>query len=166
MNAPLRSLVLATVATIASIGVAAVAAPASASALAPATTATSAAPGTVSADLSVGNVVISGTKASNVTCTLKGTTYTVRTSRVTVQGYQVTGNVVIRNFTGPGTYTAGVSLSVKGPKASVAGLVKGVQVTVDDAGGTWSFSKTATGNTYPKLQGKTISGSLSYGCNA
>jgi hypothetical protein len=169
MNARIRSLTALALGTIAA-GTFALATPASA--LEPATvasaaaSATSAAPGTVSAHLTIGNASIDGSRASNVTCTVKGSTYTVKTSRVTVDGYQVTGHVVIRNYTGPGTYTASVSLSVKGSNVTAAGLVKGVQVTVDSSGGTWSFTRTGTGATYPKLQGKTISGSLSYGCSA
>lgn len=172
MNARLRSCTLAALAT-ATLAVGALAAPAGAAAasptIAPAATsvvATSTSPGSVSANLTIGSVTIDGTKASNVTCTTKGSTYTVKTSRTSVDGHQLTGNVVVRNYTGPGTYTATVSLSVKGPKVNAAGAVKGVQVTIGDTGGSWSFTKTASGTTYPKLQGKTVSGTLSYACNA
>lgn len=173
MNARLCSRSLAAIAT-ATLAVGALAAPAgaaaSAPAVAPATTSmtatTTTTTGSMSANLTIGSVTLNGTKGSNVTCTTKGTTYTVKTSRTSVNGHQITGNVVVRNYTGPGTYTATVSLSVKGPKVNAAGAVKGVQVTIGDDGGSWSFTKTASGTTYPKLQGKTVSGTLSYVCNA
>jgi hypothetical protein len=177
MNARIRSVSALALATVAA-GTFALAAPASALEPAAATavtatvnstataTATATGTGTVSAHLTVGKVHLDGSRTSNVTCTLKGSTYTVTTSRVTVNGHQVTGHVIIRNYTGPGTYSASVSLTVKGDKVTVAGVVKGAQVTVDATGGTWSFDTVGTGTVHPKLQGTTISGSLSYGCNA
>ena len=172
MNARLRSCTLAAIAT-ATLAVGALGTPANAAAaaptIAPAATsvaATSTSTGSVSANLTVGSVTINGTRSANVSCVQKGSTYTVTTNRTSVNGYQIVGHVVVRNYTGPGTYTATVSLSVKGPKVTAAGAVKGVQVTIGDTGGSWSFARTATGNTYPKLQGKTVSGTLSYGCNA
>lgn len=171
MNTRIRSIALAAVATT-TLGLGTLVAPAGASALEPASATVTAptdpgtAPGTVASDLTIGNTTISGSKASNVTCTVRNGTYTVKTSRVTVNGHQVNGSVVVKNYTGPGTYTATVALKVTGPKATAAGMVKGVQVTITETGGTWSFATTATGAVAPKLQGKTISGSLSYGCNA
>lgn len=135
--------------------------PAAAVAVAPAASTT----GSVEVDLTIGSIEITGSKPVSVACSVKGTTYTAVTTKTTVDGYQVYASVVIRNYTGPGTYTATVSMGAKGTNLATAGAIKGVKVTVSDTGGVFSFSKTGTGTNAPKLQGKTVAGSLEYTCN-
>jgi len=109
---------------------------------------------------------ISGTRANaNVPCTIAGRTYSISENRVTVNGYKVTAAMVIRNYTGPGTYSATVTMSISGPKYVGVGAVPNVKVTINATGGAWSFTKTATGHTYPKLAGTTIAGSIAWTCN-
>ncbi len=136
--------------------------PAPAVAAAPAATTT----GSVKVDLTIGSIDITGSKPVSVACSVKGKTYTVATTKTTIDGYQVYASVVIRNYTGPGTYTATVSMGAKGTNLAAAGAVKGVKVTVTETGGVFSFAKTASGTNAPKLQGTTIAGSFTYTCNS
>ena len=167
----LRSITTAALAAALSFGAAGAAlAPAAAAANlpAPAVTAAPAASttGSIKVDLTIGSIEITGTKPVSVACSVKGKTYTAVTTKTTVDGYQVYASVVIRNYTGPGTYTATVSMGAKGTNLATAGAVKGVKVTISETGGVFSFSKTGTGTNAPKLEGKTVAGSLSYTCNS
>jgi len=121
--------------------------------------------GSVEVDLTIGSVDISGSKPVSVACSVKGKTYTVATTKATIDGYQVFASAIIRNYTGPGTYTATISMGAKGTNLAAAGAVKGIKVTVTETGGVLSFAKTASGASAPKLQGATIAGSLTYTCN-
>lgn len=167
----LRSIATAALAATLSLGAAGAAFAPSASAAdlpavaasAPAATSTT---GKIDVNLTIGSVEITGSKPVSVACTVKGKTYTVVTKKTTVDGYQVYASMVVRNYTGPGTYTATVSMGAKGTNLAAAGAVTGVKVQITETGGVFSFSKTGTGQTAPKLQGKTISGSMTYTCNS
>lgn len=167
----LRTIATAALAATISLGAAGALAPTASAADLPAPT-VAAAPaattttGSVKVDLTVGSVEITGTKSVSVACTVKGKTYTVVTKKTTVDGYQVYASMVIRNYTGPGSYTGTVSMGVKGANVAAAGAVTGVKVTITETGGVFAFSKTGTGTTAPKLEGKTISGSMTYTCNS
>lgn len=167
----LRSITSAALAAALSFGAAGAALAPSASAADLRTPAVAAAPaaattGSVKVDLAIGSIAITGTKPVSVACSVRGTTYTVATTKTTIDGYQVYASVVIRNYTGPGTYTATVSMGAKGSGLAAAGAVKGVQVTVTSTGGVFSFAKSASGTKAPKLQGMAIAGSLTYTCNS
>lgn len=167
----LRSFATAALAATLSLGAAGAALAPSASAADVPHAAVAAAPaasttGSIKVDLTIGSIDITGSKPVSVACSVKGKTYTAVTTKTTVDGYQVYASVVIRNYTGPGTYTATVSMGAKGTNLAAAGAVKGVKVTVSETGGVFSFSKTGTGTSAPKLEGTTISGSLSYTCNS
>lgn len=111
-------------------------------------------------------VTFSGTASPKMTCSTnaKAHTYTVVIDKVGVDGGKVAGSATIRNYSGPGDYTATVVLAASKGKTAVAGSVKNVPVTVTSTGGTFSFSKTASGTYVPKLQGKVVTGTIAWTC--
>ena len=164
----LRHKLVAVVASVLAIGslAAATAGTASAAGLPAVTSATASITGTGSVTASLTSpVAITGTRSANVPCAVHGTTYSISSTKASIDGYKVTAAMVIRNYTGPGTYTATVTMAISGPKYVAIGAVTGVKLTISATGGVWSFSRTAPGATYPKLAGKTVSGSLAYTCN-
>jgi hypothetical protein len=133
-----------------------------AAAAAPATSASGT--GTVTAALTAPRT-IQGTKSVPMTCSSTTKSYKVSIGKVVENGSAVTASATIPGYHGPGTYQATVSMKITTSSGAVvaAGSVPYVPVTITSTGGTFSFSKTGNG-TYPKLAGKTVSGSLSWTC--
>ncbi len=110
-------------------------------------------------------VTVTGTAAApGLTCTVKGSTYTVKVSRTTVSGYQVSGNATIVGYKGPGSYNATLSFTATGDGQNLVLGGRKVPVTINDAGGSASFSKTASGTRVPKAAGTTAAGTIAWTC--
>ena len=103
-------------------------------------------------------------RAANITSTQTGSAYEVRFGRTTRGNATMTGALTVRGYTGPGSYTARLTVGAKGPAGVAGATLKAVKVSITDAGGQAAFSRTLTGARAPKLAGKVVAGTVDWTC--
>jgi hypothetical protein len=120
--------------------------------------------GSVSATIT-SPVAVSGTAAApGLSCVVRpnAKTYNVKITQTSVDGYTITGNGTITGYTGPGSYTATMSVTLTGNGKNLAGAGKKVPVTITETGGSAAFSKSTAGTS--KTSAKSFVGSIGWGC--
>jgi len=103
-------------------------------------------------------------RAANITCAKSGGAYVVRFGRTTKGDATLTGALRVHGYTGPGSYTARLTIGAKGPAGMAGATLKAVKVSITDTGGEAAFSRTLKGVHVPRLAGKVVAGTLDWTC--
>jgi len=118
-----------------------------------------------------GTIVVTGpagkthTRTGAVTCKAVGGRYVVRAVSRRAHVRRVL-RLIVRRYTGPGSYT-GIAVLVHRHGGAFRGRVlKSVPVTITSTGGSFSYSRTLSGRRHPALKGKTIGVKASWTCSA
>jgi hypothetical protein len=105
-------------------------------------------------------VEVSGTTATPVTCTT-GRAYRAEVSSVVIHGDQLTFDVMVGGYRGPGSYSAVVGITLHQPDGVVTTVAGVARVPADLSAAGGSFTVKAVGT-----QGRTVAGSLSWHCGS
>jgi hypothetical protein len=120
--------------------------------------------GTVKVSLTSPRVYNGPTRPANITCAANGGVYVVRFGRTTRGNATLRGALTIRAYAGPGDYTGRLTVGATGPAGAAGATLKAVHVSITDAGGQASFSRTLTGARAPRLAGKLVAGTVDWTC--